>query len=191
MKQLLNNLVKQLLNNLALCAVLAFAIASAGSYASAQTIITPQESQRAWTGQRIGVTDITVEYSRPSVKGRQIWGSLVPFGEVWRAGANENTVITTTHAVVIEGKTLPAGRYGVHMIPTSGAWTVIFNKESNAWGSYFYKQSEDALRTTVTPRAAEQQEQLTYAIVDVFEDRCIVSMRWDKVDVRIPIIVDI
>ena len=183
--------MKQFLNILALCVAFTAVTAVAVVHASAQTIITPMESQRAWTGQRVGVTDITIEYSRPAVKGRQIWGSLVPYDEVWRAGANENTVFTTTHAVVVDGKTLPAGRYGVHMIPTTGAWTIIFNKESNAWGSFFYKQSDDVLRVVVTPVAAAHQEQLTYAITDVADDRCIVSLRWDKVDVRIPIVVDV
>lgn len=172
-------------------ALAACVLAMSLTHISAQTIITPLESQRASVSQRIGVTDISIEYSRPAVKGRPIWGSLVPYDAVWRAGANENTVFTTSHPITVQGQVLPAGRYGLHMIPTAGAWTIIFNKEADAWGSFFYRQADDALRVTVTPVAAGNQELLTYAINDVTEDRCVVSMRWEKLDVRIQVVVDV
>lgn len=176
--------------NKQLCVVVIMTVLASASVV-AQTIITPMESQRAWTGQRVGVTDITIEYSRPSVKGREVWGSLVPYNKVWRAGANENTTFTTSHAVKIEGQPLAAGKYGVHMIPTEGTWTIIFNKESNGWGSYFYNQVDDALRVTVTPKPAQHEDLLTYAITDVTDDKCVVSLRWDKVDVRFNVTADI
>ena len=112
----------------------------------------PRQSQHAIVMQRIGVTDITINYHRPLVNGRKIFGGLVPYGDVWRAGANENTTITFPDAVTVEGQPLAAGTYGLHMIPTEDQWTVIFSKMHTAWGSFSYNQAEDALRVTVKPR---------------------------------------
>ena len=111
----------------------------------------PRDSQHAKIIQRVGITDITVNYHRPLVKGRKVWGSIVPYGQVWRAGANENTTIEFTDPVTIEGKPLAKGVYGLHMIPNENEWTIIFSKTSTAWGSFTYKQDEDALRVTVKP----------------------------------------
>src|SRR5436189_2318357 len=97
----------------------------------------PRESQHGTVTQRIGTTDLSVNYHRPSVKGRTIWGDVVPYDQVWRAGANENTVFTTTSDITVEGKALPAGTYGLHTIPTKGTWTIIFSKDYVAWGSFF------------------------------------------------------
>src|SRR6266481_6074301 len=88
------------------------------------------------TTQRIGLTDITVNYCRPLVGGREIWGKAVPYGQVWRAGANENTTITFTDDVSVEGHALPAGTYGLHTLPTADQWTIIFSKNSTSWGSF-------------------------------------------------------
>src|SRR6476661_3130265 len=98
----------------------------------------PDASQLAVTKQRIGLTDIKVTYHRPLVNGRKIWGGLVPMGQVWRAGANENTTIEFSMPVSVEGKPLPAGIYGLHMIPNPDSWTIIFSKMAVAWGSYTY-----------------------------------------------------
>src|ERR1700720_2575001 len=105
----------------------------------------PYASQAAQVKQRVGVTDITITYHRPLVNGRKIWGGLVPLGQVWRAGANENTTIEFSDPVSVEGQPLAKGIYGLHMIPTAEAWTVIFSKMASAWGSYSYSQAEDAL----------------------------------------------
>src|SRR5580698_3746114 len=120
----------------------------------------PRQSQHARVSQRIGITDITVNYHRPLANGRQIWGKVVPYGQVWRAGANENTTITFTDPVTIEGQPLDKGTYGLHMIPGETQWTVIFSKDSAAWGSFSYKQGDDALRVTVKPQAAEAHDAL-------------------------------
>src|SRR5262245_44376051 len=112
----------------------------------------PRESQAATVSQRIGITDLTVTYSRPSVKGRTIWGEVVPYDQIWRAGANENTTFSCTDDISVEGQKLPAGTYGLHMLPTRTTWTVIFSKDHTAWGSFFYKKEMDALRVQVTPR---------------------------------------
>ena len=124
-------------------------------------------SLKATVTQRLGVnTDITIDYSRPGVKGRKIWGGLVPYGMApgtkeskgnpfpWRAGANENTTIGFNNDVLIEGNRLPAGKYGLFMIPSEKDWIIIFSKNDSAWGSFSYNQAEDALRITVTPVAS-------------------------------------
>ena len=122
----------------------------------------PRQSQHAIVMQRVGVTDITINYHRPLVNGRKTFGGLVPYGEVWRVGANENTTTTFPDAVTVEGKPLAAGTYGLHMIPTEDQWTVIFSKMHTAWGSFSYNQAEDALRVTVKPEAAEFHDALAY-----------------------------
>ena len=111
----------------------------------------PRVSQRGTVSQRIGLSDITIVYHRPEVGGREIWGKTVPFGKVWRSGANENTTISFTDDVTIEGKPLAAGTYGLHTIPDKDQWTIIFSKNSTSWGSFSYDEKEDALRVTVKP----------------------------------------
>lgn len=143
----------------------------------------PRASQHARVSQRIGITDITINYHRPLANGRQIWGKVVPYGQVWRAGANENTTITFTDPVTIEGQALDKGTYGLHMIPGENQWTVIFSKNATAWGSFTYKQDEDALRVTVKPQSADTYNALAYDFDDVKPDSTVVTMRWDKVSV--------
>jgi hypothetical protein len=143
----------------------------------------PRASQHALVVQRIGLTDITINYHRPLANGRQIWGKVVPYGQVWRAGANENTTITFTDPVTIEGQSLDKGTYGLHMIPGENEWTVIFSKDAAAWGSFSYKKDDDALRVTVKPQAAESHDALAYDFDDVKADSAVVTMRWDKVAV--------
>src|SRR5258707_969690 len=115
----------------------------------------PRVSQRGTVSQRIGLTDITITYHRPEVGGREIWGKTVPFGKVWRAGANENTTITLSDDVSIEGKPLVAGTYGLHTIPDKDQWTIIFSKNATSWGSFSYDEKEDALRVSDKPHAPE------------------------------------
>src|SRR5579871_2935493 len=124
-------------------------------FAQSALLDVPRQSQHAVVMQRIGVTDITINYHRPEVNKRTIFGGVVPYGEVWRAGANENTTIRFTDPVTIEGKPLDPGTYGMHMIPGEKEWTVIFSKMSTAWGSFSYDPKEDALRVTVTPQASD------------------------------------
>ena len=143
----------------------------------------PYVSQKALIQQRIGVTDITVSYHRPLVNGRKIWDGLVPVGKVWRAGANENTTIEFSTPVSVEGKPLPAGKYGLHMIPTSDSWTIIFSKMAVAWGSYTYSEAEDALRLNVKPRTNEMEEALEYEFEDLKPDSVAVTMKWEKLAV--------
>jgi hypothetical protein len=143
----------------------------------------PDASQLAVNKQRVGLTDITITYHRPLVNGRKIWGGLVPLGEVWRAGANENTTIEFSDPVSVEGKPLAKGIYGLHMIPTADSWTVIFSKMARAWGSYTYKQEEDALRVNVKPRPNEMEEALEYEFEDLKSDSATVTLKWEKLAV--------
>jgi len=153
-------------------------------------------SLKASVMQRLGVdTDITIEYSRPGVKGRTIWGELVPYGLApgnryskdqpypWRAGANENTTIEFTKDVLIEGNKLPAGKYGIHMIPSEKDWVVIFSKNSSGWGSYAYNQEEDALRVTVAPVKAPHQEWLMYGFEDLAGNSATAYLHWEELKV--------
>ena len=166
-------------------AVLAIgALLSIASDSYAQSILNlPRASQHAVTTQRIGITDISIDYSRPLVNGRPIWGKLVPYGQVWRAGANENTVISFAGPVTVEGKPLARGVYGLHMIPGENEWTVIFSKNASSWGSFSYKQDEDALRVTVKAQPSEFREALAYEFDEVKPDSALVALRWEKVSV--------
>jgi len=150
----------------------------------------PRESQHARIMQRVGLTDITINYHRPLVKGRKVWGGIVPYGQVWRAGANENTTIEFTDPVSIEGKPLAKGIYGLHMIPGENEWTVIFSKQAGAWGSFSYNQAEDALRVTVKPHAAEMEEALAYQVDGVTPDSAVVSLHWEKIAVPFKVAVN-
>jgi hypothetical protein len=178
--------------------VLLAAVLSATAVCRAQTatgetlmLNLPRVSQHGLVSQRIGITDITINYHRPLANGRQIWGKVVPYGEVWRAGANENTTIRFTDPVTIEGQALDKGTYGLHMIPGETEWTVIFSKSAAAWGSFTYKQEEDALRVKVKPQAAEMHDALAYDFDDVKPDSTVVTMRWEKVAVPFKVHVNV
>jgi Protein of unknown function (DUF2911) len=149
----------------------------------------PDVSQLADVKQRVGLTDVKIVYHRPLVNGRKIWGGLVPLGEVWRAGANENTTVDLSSDVTVEGQALPKGTYGLHMIPTADTWTVIFSKMATAWGSYTYDQKEDALRVTVKPRPTEMTEALDYVFEDLKEDSATMTLKWEKIAVPVKIAV--
>ena len=141
-------------------------------------------SLKASVMQRIGVdTDITIVYSRPGVKGRKIWGGLVPYNEVWRAGANENTTFEVGKDVLINGQKLPAGKYGLHMIPGEKEWTIIFSKNNSAWGSFDYSEDEDVLRVTVTPKEAAHQEWLMYGFEELAGTSATAYLWWEKLKV--------
>lgn len=154
------------------------------------TIDFPDASPRATVSQVIGFTSVSVDYGRPAVKGRKIWGGQVPYDSVWRAGANVNTILAVTSPFTIGGKSLPAGKYGLHMIPTTGTWTIALSKEANAWGSFSYSASEDAARFTVTPQPAPMTERLQYTMEDVTDSTVTVTLRWEKLAIALPISVD-
>lgn len=163
-----------------------------GREASAQSALLnlPRVSQHARILQRVGITDITIDYSRPQTKGRKVFGGLEQYGKVWRAGANENTTIAFTDPVTIDGKPLAEGVYGLHMIPGEGSWTVIFSKNATSWGSFSYQQSEDALRITVNPEKIADQKVLSYAIDDPTPTSAVITMRWDTTAISFKVGVD-
>ncbi len=141
-------------------------------------------------------TAITITCSRPGVKGRTIWGELVPYGLApgnryskdqpfpWRAGANENTTIEFNKDILIEGNKLPAGKYSIHMIPSEKDWVIIFNKNNSAWGSYQYNQEEDALRVTVIPVKAPHQEWMVFGFDDLAGTAATAYLHW--VELKVP-----
>jgi tetratricopeptide (TPR) repeat protein len=154
------------------------------SVAHAQTSIPlPEQSSRASVSQRIALTDVSISYHRPLVQGRKIWGGVVGFGEVWRAGANENTTITFSDPVLFEGKAVPRGTYGLFMFPTADSWQVVLSKNASSWGSYNYDKAEDLLRVTVKPRAAEMHEALSYDFTDLVSDGATIVLAWEKLAV--------
>ena len=168
-------------------------MAAVSHVTSAQSFVLdlPAPSQPAEVSQRIGLTDITIKYHRPLVNDRKIWGALVPYGKVWRAGANENTTITFDDPVTIEGQPLAAGTYGLHMIPNADEWTVIFSKNSTSWGSFTYDQAEDALRVNVKPQPADMHNALTYDFDKLQPNSAVVELEWEKLAVPFKVSVDV
>lgn len=149
-------------------------------------------SPKALVEQTVGVTEVTIEYGRPGVKGRTIWGGLVPYNVVWRAGANEATKITFSTDVKIDGKKLKAGSYGFFAIPGQKTWTLIFNKVANQWGAFEYNDVEDALRIEVTPMQNNcWQEWLAYTINKTSDKKAVVILEWEKLKVPFNVEVEI
>lgn len=144
---------------------------------------TPRVSPTQTLKQTVGLTDITIVYSRPGVKGRQIWGALVPYDKIWRTGANEATTIEFSDDVTINGSAVPKGVYSLHTIPGQGEWTIVLNNTANQWGSFSYDPAKDALRLKAKPEASPFHEWLTFDIPQMSNDAATVVIRWDKVGV--------
>ena len=176
------------------------------SPALAQGVTLPPsgDNEKAIVTQYMGPASVTVEYSSPDVhapdgsdRHGKIWGGLVPYGYKeetfgtcgkkcpWRGGANENTIVKFSHPVTVEGKPLPAGTYGLHFLAGEKEWTVIFSKNSGAWGSYFYDEADDALRVNVKPTPAPYREWLTYDFIDRQPASTVLALEWE--DLRVPI----
>jgi len=166
----------------------------ASSNIYSQFLNTPRISQHQKIEQTIGMNTVTIDYHRPGVNGREIWGKLVPYGLTkfqfgngnpapWRAGANENTVITFSDDAKIEGKDLKAGSYGLFMIPEPEEWTIIFSSNYTSWGSFFYNESEDVLRVKVKPEPAEFTEWLSYNFDNLDLNSAIISLHWEKLKI--------
>jgi hypothetical protein len=161
----------------------------AAGAALAQQLDLPRPSPNASVSQTVGVTEITIKYSRPGVKDRPIWGKLVPYGEVWRTGANENTTIRFSTPVKVDGHELAAGIYGLQTIPSAGDWTVIFSKDADEWGAFSYKQEDDALRIQAKPQPAEFRERMAFDFDDVTDTAAKVVLHWEKL--RVPFTVEV
>ncbi len=166
------------------------------------------DNQRSTVTQAIGLVKVTIDYSSPRVvrngddRRGKIYGKLVPYGMQkglgygnctecpWRAGANENTTFTTTNDIKVEGQPLPAGTYGLHMIPGESEWTIIFSKNSTSWGSFWYDPADDALRVKVKPAKSEYHEFLTYEFPDRQFDKAVAALKWEELSVPFTITVD-
>lgn len=156
---------------------------------------TPRGSQKATVKQTVGITNIVITYSRPSVKGREVWGKLVPYGmnnlgfgtakeSPWRAGANENTIIKFSNDITVEGQSIKAGKYGLHMVvKENGDADIIFSSNYSAWGSFFYNPEEDVLKVTVKTKEASHKELLTFEFIDVQPTSTIVALLWEKKEI--------
>jgi len=151
----------------------------------------PQPSPKATVTQRVGVTDFTVSYSRPGVKGRAIWGGLVPYDKPWRTGANRATTLTASDEFEVEGKKLPAGTYSIVTFPGKESWTVAFNRDLDLWFKTDYEEKKDALRVTVRPEAfSEAVETFTIVFRNVTSDGADLCFIWEKLRVPVKIKVD-
>jgi len=161
-----------------ICTVL-FTMAVAIAGAQEKKAASPAETAQG----KINGAAVTINYGSPSVKGREIWGGLVPYGKIWRAGANDATTIETNKDLTVEGKTLPAGKYSIFIIPEKDNATVIFNKVAKQWGAYDYKEKEDALRVKVKPVATkEKTEKLVYKI-----NNDNITLSWDNWNIPISV----
>ena len=160
-------------------AAIFFALSLFSFTISAQEDKSKRPSPPATASGEIKGKSVTVNYGQPSIKGREVWGKLVPYGQVWRAGANEATTIEFSKDVSIESKTLPAGKYGLFTIPNADEWTIIFNKVSNQWGAFKYDAVQDALRVNVKPKKSKVfNEKLIYAV-----NKNSVSLAWENAEV--------
>lgn len=189
---------------------IALAALAVATVASAQNLTAPPDggNQRSSVSQNLGLVKITIDYNSPRVhhngedRRGKIWGTLVPYGAQktlgygtctecpWRAGANENTVFTTSHDVKIEGQPLPAGSYGLHMIPGETEWTLIFSRNSTSWGSFWYEPSQDALRVKVKPAKSAYHEWLTYEFPERELSRAVAALEWEDLAVPFTVSVD-
>lgn len=140
-------------------------------------------SPKAEIMQVVGLTQVDISYSRPGVKERKIWGGLVPYDKVWRAGADEATKITFSTDVKIEGKKLSAGSYSFFVIPNKKEWTMIFNKVADQWGAFTYNEAEDAIRLKIKPKTAEFEEWLKYEITKTGDYSANLCLHWEKLKV--------
>lgn len=168
--------MKKILTSLAVLATIA---------AGAQDL--PQPSPSTHLEQRVGLTDITLDYSRPSVNGRVIFGDLVPFGSHWRAGANQNTKVTFSKPVTIAGTDVAAGTYSLSMIPIKGTWTVILNTKTDMWGVDGYSQEQDVLRVEVTPQAIAPVETMRLSLENITVSNAEIVLDWSDVRIALPV----
>ncbi len=151
----------------------------------------PRVSPAATVTQTIGLTELSVSYSRPGVKNRVIWGGLVPYDKPWRTGANEATQFTTSDSIRFGGQALPAGSYELFTIPGADEWKVILNGEKGQWGSFEYKPEKDVLRVGVKPAPSEPQEWMEFSFEDLTPTSANLVLRWEKLRVAVPILVDV
>jgi hypothetical protein len=163
-----------------------------GLLAQAPKVDFPQASPTATLKQHVGLTDVEIVYSRPGVKGRVIYGGLVPYNVVWRTGANASTKISFTTPMKFNGTEIPAGRYALYTIPGEKEWTVIISKDTNSFGAFGYKQENDLVRLKATPvKLAEPVETFTIDINDIRDESATLNLIWEKTRVPIKLAVEV
>lgn len=172
-------------------ALLLTVIASSAASAALAAVELPQASPAATVSQRVGTTEVTLTYHRPAVKGRAIWGALVPVGEVWRLGANEATTLAVSDPVKIDGQEVPAGTYALFAIPGPERWTFILNRKARQWGAFSYDRKDDLLRFEVAVEPAPHSEWLTFAITPIAAGAAELSVVWERVRLAFPLTVDV
>ena len=155
---------------------------------AAQQLRLPRVSPSSTLTQTVGLTDITIKYSRPGVKGRQIWGQLVPYDQVWRTGANEATTISFSDDVTINGQKLAKGTYALFTIPHKDQWDVVFNSQAEQWGAFTHDKSKDVLTVTAKPEKAEFREWMEFEVPEMTTDTAKIALRWENV--AVPFTVD-
>ena len=155
--------------------------------ATAQQLDLPRPSLGAKVAQTVGITEISLEYSSPAARGRAIFGNVVPFGQVWRTGANSATKITFSKDVQVGGKTVAAGTYALFTLPGKEAWTLIVNRDQNQFGAFSYKESEDVVRVEARPEAVAPRERMTFLFADTTDDGTRLDLEWDRTRVSLPI----
>jgi len=164
-------------------ALIVFSIIILSVISFAQDFRAPRPSPDATVSQYVGITKITVDYSSPAVKDRKIWGELVPFGQVWRTGANEATTITFSDAVSVNGNELVAGTYGIHCVPNANEWEIIFSKDTPVDGSSTFDPKKEVLRIKVKPEESYFMERMTFLFTDVTNNSGNVALVWEKLKV--------
>jgi hypothetical protein len=157
------------------------------SWPAAAQLQLPRPSPQAKVTQTVGLTEISVEYSSPAVKGRKIWGGLVPFGEVWRTGANQATKVTFSKDVAVGETPIPAGSYSFFAIPSQSAWTLILNKNFNQSGAFDYKKELDVVRVQAQPKPIAHRERLAYLVAEFTDDAASLDLEWEKLRISLPI----
>jgi hypothetical protein len=169
----------------------ALSLTLATELAGAAAVETPRVSPGAAVTQKVGTTEVTIRYHRPAVKGRTVWGELVPYDQVWRLGANEATTISFEHDVTVAGQSVPAGTYAFFAIPRRDGWTWILNRRAQQWGAFSYEQGQDQLRVEAKPTAAPATEWMTFTITPVDAGSAEVALQWEKLRVTLPVAVDV
>jgi len=181
--------VTRITSCLCILALLAFAVPDAAT-AQERGSMLPRVSPNAGISQSIGVTTIDVHYGRPAVRDRDVFGNLVPYGDVWRTGANEATAIAFSTPVTIQGTTVDAGTYSFFTVPGEDEWTIILNDTVEQWGAYNYDESKDVVRVTAEPESGPMHERLTFGFSNITDTSATLTLMWDETHVPLEISVD-
>lgn len=174
---------------LACAAVCALAMTSQAAAQQASPEL-PQPSPKARIEQRVGLTDFALDYSSPGMKGRKVWGGVVPYDRPWRTGANAATKLTASRDFTFAGKKIPAGSYALYTVPGKATWVVALSTSTEAWGNDGFDSKKDVARVNVTPQAIPARERLTFLFSNATDDGVRLDLEWEKVRVSVPIQVD-